>query len=118
MSDGNDEKTNENIVLEYVLESSPEKVWRALTIPELAANWLGEPGDGETSPAYEMVDEEPCSRVRYAWRDQNTDGPDTLVTFEISPAPGGHTHFRLTHSASTLPRMAANANGVPMARAA
>lgn len=116
MSDAEEEKTKENIVVECLLESSPEKVWRALTIPELAANWLGEPGDGRMAPAYEILDAEPGSRVRYAWRDGDADMPETLVTFEISPAPGGNTHFRLTHTA--LPRAAANSNGAPMAQAA
>ncbi|WP_295813540.1 SRPBCC domain-containing protein [uncultured Nitratireductor sp.] len=118
MSDANEKKTSENIVLEYVLDSSPEKVWRALTIPELAASWLGECGDGKTGPAYEMLDTEPYSRVRYAWRDDETNAPDTLVTFEIGPMPDGNTWFRLTHSAGTVPPAAANSNGVPMARAA
>ncbi|WP_349367056.1 MAG: SRPBCC domain-containing protein [Nitratireductor rhodophyticola] len=118
MSDADTENTNENIVLECLLESPPEKVWRALTVPELAAGWLGEPGDGGGEPAYEILDTEPCSRVRYTWRDEETDVPDTLVTFEISPAPDGNTWFRLTHSHCAMPRLAANSNGAPTARAA
>ena len=46
------------VVVECGLDASPEKVWRALTIPELAADWLG--------AAYE-----PASR------------DDAIATFEI-----------------------------------
>ncbi|MFC5585913.1 SRPBCC domain-containing protein [Nitratireductor kimnyeongensis] len=118
MSNSEVEKSNETITLEYLLDSSPEKVWRALTIRELAEIWLGEP-DGVTGmPEYEMLDTIPFSKVRYALRDIETDAPHTLVTFEIAPAPGGKTWFRLTHSPRALTRMAANTNGAPTALAA
>lgn len=118
MSEAKDEKEHETIVLEYLLESSPEKVWRALTIAELAESWLGKPDGSTGMPEYEMLDTVPFSRVRYTLHDIETDTPQTLVTFEIGPAPGGKTWFRLTHSPRALPRMAANGNWGPTALAA
>ena len=126
MSTTEEEIFKENIVLEYTLDAPPEKVWRALTVPELAASWLGtqehrpehRPEHRNDDPAYELLDKTPFSRVRYAWRDTGTDMPETLVTFEISPAPDGNTRFRLTHSVRATPPLAANCNGAPIARAA
>lgn len=118
MSDAKDDNANKNIVLEYFLESSPEKVWRAITIPELVEIWLGKPDEATGTRDYEILDTIPFSRVRYAWRDTETNMPHTLVTFEIRPAENGKTWFRLTHSPRALPRMAANSNGSPTALAA
>lgn len=118
MSTIEEEISKENIVLEYTLDAPPEKVWRALTVPELAASWLGTPKSRADAPTYELIETTPFSRVRYAWHDAGTDMPETLVTFEISPAPDGSTRFRLIHGVRVAPPMAANNNGAPIARAA
>ncbi|MCR4266671.1 SRPBCC domain-containing protein [Nitratireductor sp. ZSWI3] len=118
MTPADEQETNETIVLECELDAPPEKVWRALTVPELAAEWLGACGDGRDEPGYEMLDALPFSRVRYAWHDATASEPDTLVTFELSPRPLDRTWFRLTHSAEKAPRAAANCNGRPTALAA
>lgn len=115
------------IVVECELEAEPEKVWRALTVPELVSAWLDVPAADKVSadttrPAYRIVEALPFSRVRYAWNDASASEPQTFVTFDLEAQPGGGTWFRLTHSAENSRRMsgaAANSNSPPiMARAA
>jgi uncharacterized protein YndB with AHSA1/START domain len=118
------EARDDEIVVECDLDAAPEKVWRALTMPELVEQWLGvapvAAGEsGETT--YQIVEAEPFSRLRYAWHDPATTEPDTIVTFDLSPLPGGRTAFRLTHGiAATVraPVAAANCNSPPRALAA
>jgi len=103
------------IVVECDLDAAPERVWRALTVPELVEHWLGVQPAGEgdgAGPAYQIVEAEPFSRLRYAWRDAGSSQPDSIVTFDLAPLPGGGTWFRLTHGASADRRqpVAANSN--------
>ncbi|GAA4114973.1 SRPBCC domain-containing protein [Aminobacter aganoensis] len=117
---------SEAIVVECELEADPEKVWRALTVPELISAWLDVPAADEVSadtsgPAYRIVEALPFSRVRYAWNDASASEPESFVTFDLEAQPGGGTWFRLTHSAESGRRIggAANSNSPPiMARAA
>lgn len=114
-----EKECNESIVFECELDASAETVWRAVTVPELTAFWLGASGDGTASPHYEVLDATPFSRIRYSWRDDCSDRRDTVVTIELWPREAGGTLFRLTHSARTgPPTAAANCNGAPMTRAA
>lgn len=114
------------IVVECELEAEPEKVWRALTVPELVSAWLDVPVADEVAadmagPAYRIVEALPFSRVRYAWNDATTSEPETFVTFDLEAQPGGGTWFRLTHSAESGRRIAGAANSnspTIMARAA
>lgn len=120
------DKSDEDIVVECELEATPEKVWRALTVPELVATWLDVPaleidGFDEDGPAYRIVEALPYSRVRYAWSDAATSEPESFVTFDLSPNPDGGTSFRLTHSveAARTVMAPANSNSPPlMSRAA
>ncbi|RUY14882.1 SRPBCC domain-containing protein, partial [Mesorhizobium sp. M7A.F.Ca.CA.004.12.1.1] len=70
---------------EYELAEPPEKVWRALTIPELLAAWMM-PNDispeignrfafaGPDTPIEcEILDAEPEKLLRYSWREQPGD---------------------------------------------
>ncbi|MEO5322684.1 SRPBCC domain-containing protein [Mesorhizobium sp. CC13] len=115
------------IVVECELEAEPEKVWRALTVPELVSAWLDVPAADDvaadtTGPVYRIVEALPFSRVRYAWNDDSAGEPDGFVTFDLAAQPGGGTWLRLTHSAEIGRRpagAAANSNSPPvMARAA
>lgn len=115
----------DEVVVECDLDAAPEKVWRALTVPELVEQWLGVRPSGDavdkTDPSYEILEAEPFSRLRYAWRDRATTEPDTIVTFDLRPLPDGGTWFRLTHGIAAgyrAPVMAANCNSPPLARAA
>lgn len=105
----------DDIVVECELDAAPEKVWRALTIPELAAEWLG----ASEGTSYRIVEAEPYSRLRYAWNDPATDRPESEVTVELWPGSEGRTGFRLTHAARTIPvPLAANGNSPPAMRLA
>ncbi len=109
------------VVVECGLDASPEKVWRALTVPELAADWLGAmhesaPVSGEAA-TFEIVDSVPFTRLVYRWTDRSEPSPaESTVTVEIKPHGTDASWFRLTHRP---PACFAAANGnVRMALAA
>lgn len=109
------------VVVECGLDASPEKVWRALTVPELAADWLGaayEPASRDDAIAtFEIVDSVPFTRLVYRWTDRTEPSPaESTVTVEIKPHGTGASWFRLTHKP---PACLAAANGnIRMALAA
>ena len=122
---------DETIVHECELEAPPEMVWRAVTVPEFLEQWIGIPVAtlpdeltitdetvGTEKPNYEIIDTTPCTEVRFAWRDSQADHPNSVVTINLDPAPGGGTYFRLTHSAEKAPLIAANRNEIVMRAAA
>jgi uncharacterized protein YndB with AHSA1/START domain len=85
------------VVTECDLPEAPEKVWQALTKPELLARWLPEANDCE------MLAAEPNRLLRYRWRageeDRDESGRelDSVVTFELTRTPSGGTHLRVDH---------------------
>lgn len=100
--------------LEFDLHHPPEKVWRALTDPELLAEWLLpvvgdrldlEPGAGFTLrtrpfPGWDgtvscrFVEIEPRRKLRYTW---TVPFLDTVVTFTLTPTARG-TRLSLVQS--------------------
>jgi uncharacterized protein YndB with AHSA1/START domain len=108
-SDGTDA-----IEFEYDLVEPPEKVWRALTVPELLAAWMM-PNDispeignhfafagPETPIECEILDAEPEKLLRYSWREQPGDAArqdplDSTVTFTLARTVSGGTHLRIVH---------------------
>ncbi|MGO4832741.1 SRPBCC domain-containing protein [Rhizobiaceae sp. 2RAB30] len=108
-----------SVVTECDLPHPPEKVWKALTVPELVAAWLmpndieARPGarfafrdDGGTSAPVEceVLEAEPFRRLSYSWRDQEAreKALTSVVTFELCRAIGG-TRLRITHSGMEMP---------------
>jgi uncharacterized protein YndB with AHSA1/START domain len=97
--------SSDSLVFECDLEEPPEKVWRALTEPELLEAWLDEDESrGTDSTDYEILSAEPHRLLRYRWRDRESgsgDGEirqvDSVVTVELAPGRAGGTHLRLTH---------------------
>ena len=105
----------ETISFEFDLQHSPEKVWRALTEPELLKEWLLpaigldlQPGaeftfktqpypgwDGTVSCRF--IEIEPQKRLSYAW---TVPFLDTVVTFTLSPTATG-TRLSLVQSGFT-----------------
>ena len=103
----------ECISFEFDLHHSPEKVWRALTDPELLAEWLLpvidlklEPGAAFTFktqpyPGWDgivncqMLEIEPYRKLSYTW--VVGFGLDTVVTFTLTPTPSG-TRLSLVQS--------------------
>jgi uncharacterized protein YndB with AHSA1/START domain len=110
-------ETTPTIVLECSLDASPARVWRALTTPEILAEWLGpntmKPEAGErftldVAPeeggtiACEVLEAEPPRRLSYTWRSDVKDMAgqtlDSRVTFELTPLHEGRTLLRVVHS--------------------
>ena len=110
------ETSRDEIVVECTLPEAPEKVWRALTVPELLAAWLlpndmlpeegarfsfdGAPGEGGRIDC-EVLEMEPHRLLRYSWRDAGTerDGLATSVSFRLAQTEEGGTHLRIVHEA-------------------
>jgi uncharacterized protein YndB with AHSA1/START domain len=80
----------EAVVTECDLPQDPEKVWRALTEPELLARWLPD------AVGSEVLASEPHRLLRYRWRTAEDDR-DSYVTFELTGTESGGTHLRVDH---------------------
>jgi uncharacterized protein YndB with AHSA1/START domain len=118
--------SSDAVLIECDLPEPPEKVWRALTEPELLAAWLmpndmqlevgsdfrfepREPGERHRAPIHcELLSAEPHRLLRYSWRDpERSDGAaenrslDSIVTFELSRTQTGGTHLRVVHTPIT-----------------
>lgn len=111
-NDKTDPSQTEAITFEYELRHAPEKIWRALTDPELLVQWLLpvfnlklEPGaaftfktqafpgwDGTVSCRF--VEIEAQRKLSYTW---GVPGMDTVVTFTLTPTPTG-TRLSLVQS--------------------
>jgi uncharacterized protein YndB with AHSA1/START domain len=117
---------SDSLVFECDFEEPPEKVWRALTEPQLLDAWLtnpkpmpadiaeaqptrSRPAPSQPKPDYEILTADRPCLVRYRWRDRDQ-GADhsgdhevhSVVTFELAPRPMGGTHLRLTHGEFTI----------------
>ena len=108
----------EALVFECALDAPPEKVWRALTVPEYLERWLRPAEAIDLS----VVTAEENRSLTYRWRESGqgaiVGAEDTLVTFELTPTGDGGTWFRLTHAPVVMP-VAANSNTAgPMMMAA
>jgi uncharacterized protein YndB with AHSA1/START domain len=118
-----DTEPTRSIVVERTLPYPPEKIWRALTQPELIGQWLmpndfaatvghrfnfrtKPQGDWDGVVHCEVLEVEPWRRLRYSWRGGSNDNPrygsrlDTVVTWTLTPVEGG-THVRMAHDGFT-----------------
>jgi uncharacterized protein YndB with AHSA1/START domain len=101
-----------SIAFECDLPEPPEKVWRALTTPEIVSEWLlptdlvpvaGEKFAFRDSAATEIECEvlsvEPERSISFGWRDAEARRSrlDSTVTFEIAGTDAGGTHLRIVH---------------------
>jgi uncharacterized protein YndB with AHSA1/START domain len=99
----NADSSPRTLVIERELSHPPQKVWRALTQGPLLEEWLMrndfEPQVGrrftlraEPMPQWngvidcQVLELEPCTRLSYSW---NALGVATVVTFTLTPTPGG-----------------------------
>ncbi|QPC92792.1 SRPBCC domain-containing protein [Mesorhizobium sp. INR15] len=103
------------------LPEPPEKVWRALTVPELLAAWMM-PNDikpeignrfafakADAPIECQVLDAEPGRLLRYSWREKgsgrekDTDTAfDSIVTFTLDRTTSGGTHLRIIHGGFAL----------------
>jgi uncharacterized protein YndB with AHSA1/START domain len=102
----------DSISFEFDLQHSPEKVWRALTEPELLEQWLLPAIGFELRPGAEfmfktqpypnwdgtvncrLLEIEPQRKLSYAW---TVPFLDTVVTFTLTPTDAG-TRLSLVQS--------------------
>lgn len=118
MSVADNEKTASLLVLEYDLDASPQKVWRALSIAEFRKDWLPQTAlsDGE---AHNITPEQ---QVSYRMRESTPPFLESVVTFQIAPNTFGGTSLKIIHTLDNarLSRItnAANTNGLPVMSAA
>ncbi len=115
--DTTDRAQSHTLALEFDLPHAPEKVWRALTDPELLAEWLlpvsgfvAEPGTEflfrtQPQPGWDGVvhcrvtESDAPRRLRYSWVVGGV-ALDTEVTFTLTPTVSG-THLLLVQSGFT-----------------
>ena len=111
-------ESSDSLVFECDFDEPPEKVWRALTEPQLLEAWLTAEERSQSGLAkghlpkssrpqttdYEVLTAEPHRLLSYRWRDRETGADDhggreihSVVTFELVPRQAGGTHLRLTH---------------------
>jgi uncharacterized protein YndB with AHSA1/START domain len=119
MNDGKTEECKDGIELEYNLDEPPQKVWRAISIPEFRENWL--PKEALADP--EATSITPGQEVRYRMRDNTPPFLESTVTFRIAPNATGGTCLRIIHELTDvrfdrMTRAAANRNRPPLMLAA
>jgi len=109
------EDHEDEVRFETELDAPPEKVWRALTVPEFVSLWLapsdtrpeegrafrlkGEDGEIEC----ETVEAKPPHTLSYSWREQG--GPDSLVHFHLAGTEAGGTRLTIVHSGLARPAL-------------
>ena len=102
------------IALEYELDASPEKVWRAVAIAAFRERWLPQADLAEPEPITSV----PGVEVRYRMREEGAPSRDSTVTFRIEPGHEGRTLFRIIHRIEGARRSGANDNFRPARLAA
>lgn len=107
------------VELEYDLDAPPQKVWRALSVPELLDAWL--PGGALAEP--DPVTVRPGEEIRYRMREDAPPFLESTVTFRIAPNAAGGTRLRIVHELddgrlACMTRAAANGNSPAHALAA
>lgn len=95
-----------SVILEREFPYAPEKIWRALTQPELIAEWLMkndfQPRIGHHfalhgdwgSVSCKILEIEPNQSLVYSW---DANGLESIVTWTLAPTAGG-TSLRMEQS--------------------
>ncbi|MCG8490903.1 MAG: hypothetical protein MI743_04750 [Sneathiellales bacterium] len=76
----------------YKLAASPEKIWKALNIPEFRRRWWpdGEGAEKEETETSELS-------VRYRMKEKEPPFLESVVTFKIVPEDGQTTTLEIIH---------------------
>lgn len=117
----NEDVKDQETCLEFVfdLDDPPQKVWRAVTIPELRERWLPQ----EALAVPDAIAAAPDQEVSYRLRDDSPPFFESTVTFTITPNATGGTCLRVVHEltdpgANRVTMPTANRNGSPILLAA
>ncbi|GKX33827.1 MAG: polyketide cyclase [Rhizobiaceae bacterium MnEN-MB40S] len=107
------------LVFDYCLDASPEKVWRAISIDELRAEWL----PNSDLEAAQPIAKTPGEEISFRMRDDGPESTSSTVTFQIRSDFRGGTRLRIIHrapeaGAGRKPPVAANCNKGCLLRAA
>lgn len=82
-----------DVRLEFDVDEPPQKVWRAISIPEFRAVWL--PNDTLANP--DPVSITPDEEVSYRLREESPPFLESTVTFMIVPNAMGGTRLSIIH---------------------
>ncbi|MDR0253762.1 MAG: polyketide cyclase [Brucellaceae bacterium] len=93
MTDHENKESAVRLVFEYELEASPQKVWRAISLPELRANWLPDAGQSEADPSATIAEQQ----VTYRMRETTPPFLESVVTFQLAANDNGGTHLKIIH---------------------
>jgi uncharacterized protein YndB with AHSA1/START domain len=114
ITDSTARSQTDSISFEFDLKHPPEKVWRALTDPELLGEWLLPLVEGKLEPGgrfmfrtrpqpgwdgtvnCRVLEIDPCKKLSYTWVVGHM-GLDTVVTFTLAPTASG-TRLSLVQS--------------------
>jgi uncharacterized protein YndB with AHSA1/START domain len=137
MTDDKHAEAPESIEFQCELPDPPEKVWRALTVPDLLAAWMM-PNDIKPEPAaalplpgrmqpsnakYSKPSPDACcaipggsgrSQAMQPRRDPLDSPLDSIVTFTLDRTISGGTHLRIVHGGfarATMPAVAMSSAG-------
>ncbi|WP_435947313.1 SRPBCC family protein [Dryocola sp. BD586] len=107
------------LVFEYHFKEAPEKVWRAITIPEYREQWL--PSANLSNP--EPVSFIPNKEVSYQMKDNEPPYLESEVRFLIGPNGNGGSiltihHVLIDERLKTLSAPAANDDTITSMKAA
>ena len=92
MTDDQKDETAAVIAFECDLDEPPEKVWRAISIPEFRKNWLPDEVLADPQPVSVCSDE-----IRYRMRDEISPFVASVVALRVLPNGNGGTTLRIIH---------------------
>lgn len=100
-------ETKADLVFEYELDASPEKVWRAISIPAFRDKWLPQ----EALVSAEPVSSVPGEEVRFGIREDVPPFLESIVTFQVRPNTDGGTKLRIVHELADARQAPKTSNG-------
>lgn len=94
MNDGKAEEPKNNVEFEYQINEPPQKVWRAISMPEFREYWLPDTALADPEATSTIAGEE----VSYRMRDKSPPFLESAVTFRITPNGTGGTILKIIHA--------------------
>jgi len=98
-------RPDQDLTLDVAIDEPPQKLWRALTEPDLVERWLApvdtKMPDQQNGRSCELISAEPNRSATYIWRDPEAGA--SVVTFAISERSDGLSRLSIVHTG--LPRV-------------